>query len=45
MNTYVNLTSIDARLDFGASGVLVSDDSYMSKIITEKPNNLKQFKN
>ena len=45
MNTYVNLTSIDARLDFGAPGVLVSDDSYMSKIITEKPNNLKQFTN
>ena len=45
MNTYVNLTSIDARLDFGEPGVLVSDDSYMSKIITEKPNNLKQFTN
>jgi len=45
MNTFVNLTSIDPRLDFGAPGVLVSDDSYMSKIITEKPNNLKQFTN
>ncbi len=45
MNTYINLTSIDARLDFGTPGVLVSDESYMSKIITEKPNNLKQFTN
>ena len=45
MNTFINLTSIDAKLDFGAPGVLVSDDSYMSKIITEKPNNLKQFTN
>ena len=45
MNTFVNLTSIDARLDFGEPGILVSDDSYMSKIITEKPNNLKQFTN
>lgn len=45
MNTYINLTSIDARLDFGTPGVLVSDESYMSKIIIEKPNNLKQFTN
>ncbi|NCG03943.1 MAG: arginase [Bacteroidetes bacterium] len=45
MNMFVNLTSIDSRLDFGAPGVLVSDESYMSKIITEKPNNLKQFTN
>lgn len=45
MNTFVNLTSIDSRLDFGAPGVLVSEESYMSKIITEKPNNLKQFSN
>ena len=45
MNTFVNLTSIDPRLDFGTPGVLVADDSYMSKIITEKPNNLKQFTN
>lgn len=45
MSTYVNLTSIDSRFDFGAPGVLVSDESYMSKIITEKPNNLKQFTN
>ena len=45
MDTYINLTSIDPWLDFGTPGVLVSDDSYMSKIITEKPNNLKQFTN
>lgn len=45
MDTYVNMSSIDARFDFGEPGMLVSDDSYMSKIITEKPNNLKQFTN
>lgn len=45
MNTLVNITSVDARFDFGSAGALVSDDSYMSKIITEKPNNLKQFTN
>lgn len=45
MNTFTNLTSIDARFDFGSPGILVSDDSYMSQIITEKPNNLKQFTN
>ena len=45
MNTLVNITSVDARFDFGSAGELVSDDSYMSKIITEKPNNLKQFTN
>lgn len=45
LDTYVNLTSIDPRFDFGVPGELVSDDSYMSKIITEKPNNLHQFTN
>ena len=45
LDTYVNLTTIDSCFDFGTPGVLVSDDSYMSKIITEKPNNLKQFTN
>jgi len=45
LNTFVNLTSIDERFDFGGPGALVSDDSYMSRIITEKPNNLKQFTN
>ncbi len=45
MNTLVNITSIDARFDFGLAGELVSDESYMSKIITEKPNNLNQFTN
>ena len=45
MNTFVNLTAIDSKFDFGEPGILVSDDSYMSKIITEKPNNLKQFTN
>lgn len=45
LSTFVNLTSVDSSFDFGAPGALVSDDSYMSKIITEKPNNLKQFTN
>lgn len=45
MDTFVNLTAIDSRFDFGTHGELVSDDSYMSKIITEKPNNLRQFTN
>jgi formiminoglutamase len=45
LNTFVNLTSVDSHFDFGTEGVLVSDDSYMSKIITEKPNNLRQFTN
>lgn len=45
LNTFVNLTSVDSHFDFGTEGALVSDDSYMSKIITEKPNNLRQFTN
>ena len=44
-DTHVNLTAIDSKFDFGEPGTLVSEDSYMSKIITEKPNNLKQFTN
>ena len=41
----VNLVSIDSRFDFGEDDELVSSHSYMSKIITDKPNNLYNFSN
>lgn len=41
----VNLVSIDSRFDFGIDEELISSHSYMSKIITEKPNNLFNFSN
>lgn len=41
----VNLVSIDSRFDFGADEELISSNSYMSKIITDKPNNLFNFSN
>ncbi|HUH47572.1 MAG TPA: formimidoylglutamase [Arenibacter sp.] len=41
----VNLVTIDSRFDFGMEGDLISSDSYMSKIITDKPNNLFNFSN
>ncbi|MFM1879331.1 MAG: hypothetical protein RLZZ241_2197 [Bacteroidota bacterium] len=41
----VNLVCIDSRFDFGADEELISSHSYMSKIITEKPNNLFNFSN
>lgn len=41
----VNLVSVDSRFDFGADEELVSSHSYMSKIITDKPNNLFNFSN
>lgn len=41
----VNLVSIDSRFDFGEDDELISSHSYMSKIITEKPNNLSNFSN
>lgn len=41
----VNLVSIDSRFDFGEDDELVSSHSYMSKIITDKPNNLHNFSN
>jgi len=36
----VNLVSVDSRFDFGNADELISSQSYMSKIIVEKPNNL-----
>ena len=41
----VNLVSVDSRFDFGADEDLISSHSYMSKIITDKPNNLFNFSN
>ncbi|NAY92156.1 arginase [Muricauda sp. JGD-17] len=41
----VNLTSIDSRFDFGEDEELTSSHSYMSRIITDKPNNLFNFSN
>lgn len=41
----VNLVSIDSRFDFGEDDELISSNSYMSKIITDKPNNLYNFSN
>lgn len=44
-SSMVNLVSIDSRFDFGADEELISSNSYMSKIITDKPNNLFNFSN
>ncbi len=41
----VNLVAIDSRFDFGEDEELISSESYMSKIITDKPNNLHNFSN
>ncbi|MEL6304805.1 MAG: formimidoylglutamase [Bacteroidota bacterium] len=41
----VNLVSVDSRFDFGENDELISSQSYMSKIITDKPNNLFNFSN
>ncbi|HLT50591.1 MAG TPA: formimidoylglutamase [Arenibacter sp.] len=41
----VNLVAIDSRFDFGMEGDLIAPDSYMSRIITDKPNNLFNFSN
>ena len=41
----INLVSIDSRFDFGAEEEIISSNSYMSKIITDKPNNLFNFSN
>lgn len=41
----VNLVAVDSRFDFGIDDELISSHSYMSKIITDKPNNLFNFSN
>lgn len=44
-NNMVNLVAIDSKFDFGADEELISSNSYMSKIISDKPNNLFNFSN
>ncbi len=41
----ITLANIDSRFDFGDGNSLVEDHSYMSRIITDKPNNLLQYIN
>ncbi len=41
----VNLVSVDSKFDFGEDEELISSNSYMSRIITDKPNNLFNFSN
>lgn len=45
LKTYYNLCSIDYKFDFGALGVLIDNDSYMSHLISERPNYLLNFCN
>ena len=45
LKNMVNLVAIDSRFDFGEDEELISSHSYMSKIITDKPNNLFNFSN
>jgi len=45
IKSMVNMVAIDSRFDFGEDDELVSSHSYMSKIITDKPNNLYNFSN
>ena len=42
---YHNLTSIDYKFDFGGDGSLISPDSYMSKLIANRPNFMTNFCN
>ncbi|MEB8327792.1 formimidoylglutamase [Flavobacteriaceae bacterium KMM 6897] len=45
LKNMVNLVAVDSRFDFGDAEELISSNSYMSKIITDKPNNLFNFSN
>ncbi len=45
LHDMVNLVAVDSRFDFGEDDELISSHSYMSKIITDKPNNLFNFCN
>ena len=42
---YYNFTSIDHKFDFGGDGNLISPDSYMSKLIANRPNYMTNFCN
>ncbi len=41
----VNLVSIDSKFDFGKQEAAITQDSYLSKIIVEEPNNLFNYCN
>ena len=41
----INVVAIDSKFDFGLEDELISSNSYMSKIITDQPNNLFNFSN
>ncbi|WP_394750253.1 formimidoylglutamase [Spongiimicrobium salis] len=41
----INMVVVDSKFDFGDAEELISSNSYMSKIITDKPNNLFNFSN
>lgn len=41
----VNMVCIDKKFDFGKENDLISDTSYLSKIILEEPNNLFNYSN
>lgn len=41
----VNVVSVDSRFDFGDQEELISEQSYMSKIIADQPTNLFNFSN
>ena len=45
LEVYYNLTSIDYKFDFGGDGNLISPDSYMSKLIANRPNYMTNFCN
>ncbi|MCG2462766.1 formimidoylglutamase [Flavobacteriaceae bacterium F89] len=45
IKSMVNLVSVDSRFDFGDGEELISSQSYMSKIIEDKPINLFNFSN
>ncbi|MBU2995434.1 formimidoylglutamase [Cellulophaga baltica] len=45
LRNMVNLVSVDSRFDFGDNDELISSHSYMSRIITDQPNNLFNFSN
>lgn len=45
IKSMINLVSVDSRFDFGEDDELISSHSYMSRIITDKPNNLYNFSN
>jgi len=41
----INIVSVDRKFDFGDAHSIMTSDSYLSKIIVEKPNNLYNYSN